>query len=105
MQPYLHDVTPEEQEIGELVNWLYTQPWGTVGGPLHIITDDQNVEDHWFAEDSMVRKWVEHDPYSDTQRTEDEKVKLRRFLDLMKDVAEDRREPVLWNAETIDGPY
>jgi hypothetical protein len=32
-------------EIVELINKLYAQPDGFTGGPMHVVTDDWNVED------------------------------------------------------------
>lgn len=32
--------------LGPLIRKLYATEWGSVGGPLHIVLDDSNVQDH-----------------------------------------------------------
>lgn len=47
--------TPEIEECVALYAELKTHPRCASGGPLHIITDDDNLDDHWLQ--------VEHDRY------------------------------------------
>lgn len=37
--------------LNELVRRLYVDLEQSTGGPLHIVLDDGNVDDHWLAED------------------------------------------------------
>lgn len=39
------EVTEEMREAAALIGALYANPAGGTGGPLHIVTDDDNVED------------------------------------------------------------
>lgn len=40
------EITNIFNNLDELQTQLYNHPDGGVGGPLHIITDDSNIEDH-----------------------------------------------------------
>lgn len=37
-------------EVHDLIRKVYEQPHGAVGGNLHIVLDDYNVEDDWIIE-------------------------------------------------------
>lgn len=37
-------------EVHDLVRKVYEQPHGAVGGNLHIVLDDYNVEDYWIEQ-------------------------------------------------------
>lgn len=42
-------VTDKTKRVAELVGQLYAMPGGGVGGNLHIVTDDWNLEDEHIA--------------------------------------------------------
>lgn len=57
-------MTDDMREVAILVDAIYSTPWGTTGGPLHIYLDDFNLDDHWFVEErpadiaeSIQRRW------------------------------------------------
>lgn len=50
-EAYLERLRANDPEhVKELIRLLYRQPECEAGGPLHIVTDDQNVELFWLAQ-------------------------------------------------------
>jgi len=93
-----------QSEISELANWLYDQDWGRVGGPLHIITDDNNLEDSHLW---MCMRSIDEDPKypSIHPKTEVEKAKCRRLIQLLVPLNVSQRDTALRAAEQAPGPY
>ena len=59
-------VTAEMKEVAGYIHALYEIPDGGTGGPLHIFTDDDNVEDSNLAFcRKEVQKWSEGQHYAD----------------------------------------
>ena len=56
-------------KLPDLIERLYTNPACLVGGPLHIVVDDGNVEDHmirWCCEIEQITDWQDAAlPYND----------------------------------------
>ena len=44
-------MTPRMAETAELIAHLYSFPWGSSGGPLHVTLDDMNLDDTQFDSD------------------------------------------------------
>lgn len=97
---------PEEtqKQITELCNWLYSQPWGAVGGPLHIVTDDGNIEDSHL--DYCLEVLDETPRYPDIHPTNKGEVeKCRQLLELLKGLTVGGRFLALEAAERSGGAY
>lgn len=93
-----------QTEITELCNWLYSQDWGRVGGPLHIITDDGNVEDNHLA---YCLKAIDENPMypSIHPSTNGEKEKCRLLIELLQSLTVGGRYLALEAAERSGGAY
>lgn len=90
-----------QAEINELTDWLYSQSWGTVGGPLHIITDDNNLEDQ-HLDFCLVE--IDRDNYpSTTPQSEEDKAKCRRLIELLRVLTYGARHVALRTAEAVPG--
>lgn len=97
---------PEEtqKQITELCNWLYSQDWGRVGGPLHIITDDGNIEDHHLR---FCLEVLDEDPkYPDIHPTTKAEVeKCRLLIELLQSLTVGGRYLALEAAGRSGGAY
>jgi hypothetical protein len=38
----------QHPEISAMITYLYTLPRCSTGGPIHVVVDDRNIEDHWL---------------------------------------------------------
>lgn len=93
-----------QAEISELVNWLYDQDWGRVGGPLHIITDDGNLEDQhlWLCMQEIDKSPLYPNIHP---KTEWEKAKCRHLIQLLVKLNISQRDAALRAAEAAPGAY
>lgn len=97
MDPYLKDATEEENEFAKLVAWLYGTSWGTVGGPLHIVLDDHNLEDahiQYCAAEVKVDNGFE--------LTEDDVVKCKRIIEILLKTPFRERLALMEHAESLN---
>lgn len=59
-------VTKEMRQAAKLIAALHEMPAGGVGGPIHIVTDDTNVEDdHLSYCRGYIDEWWGHKDYSE----------------------------------------
>lgn len=77
--------TPEMLRLGALVEEFYALPECSVGGPLHVVTDDYNVEDDSiaFCERSLDDHWSIERQATDEGR-EVVRAKAREIIALMR---------------------
>lgn len=94
------DPSPEAQEeFTSLYKWLYTQPWGVVGGPLHIVTDDMNLENSHLG---FCMTEIDRTEYAGSSpQTDADKVKCRRMLELLRSMNLSQRNAAIETASRV----
>jgi len=99
-----HEAPSEHQlEAARLINWLYGQEWGRVGGPLHILTDDGNIDDDHLG--FCFKEIDNHEYPTVSPKTEEDKEKCRRILELMRPMTREGRAQTIVTAERMPGDY
>lgn len=99
---WVNSVTDEQKRAGVLMNWLYGTEWGRVGGPLHIVTDDGNIEDEHF--DGFLVEEIERF-HKHEGITDNDVVYCKELHELFKHMTRDQRAQTIVLAETIPGDY
>ena len=96
---------PEETqaEITRLANWLYAQEWGAVGGPFHIVTDDNNLESYHIAYCMEETKGDSH--WGTKQMSPADKEELLKLGELLLSITYGARHVALRAAEAAEGAY
>lgn len=78
------NATPAMLECGAYVAALYAHPDGGTGGPLHVVVDDDNVEDSNLEYcRGNIDGWVAYDTESAPETVERVRALSRWILDLM----------------------
>lgn len=88
-----------------LVCEVYAQPWGGVGGPLHVFVEDMNLEDHWFEDPrhraDTLGKWVDEWAYGEDYDVDDMRRLCALTFDALAGLTEAERAVAVWHRDRI----
>lgn len=97
----LTEPTAEQIAAAGIIAWVYEQNWGIVGGPLHVIADDHNLDDEYFEDPVLIHEPWQEALYRDVP--DRGKERCERVYALLKPMSPAQRAQVMRLVEEIRG--